>query len=120
MRDQENYSYLHQRLAGAGKVAKEGVATAKVGLQPAAPFQFNLRRIPIDWRLLHGIDVSNMVSSVMGTCFAMLRKCCSYSRPLAARCSHQNYKQAHLHMQLGHMHFAAVRPTSCDQAAGQP
>lgn len=65
MRDQdrkENYPYFHQRVAVPAAV-KHNAYAATSGTHLAAPFHFNARRMPIDWRLLHGIDVNSMVSS---------------------------------------------------------
>ena len=63
MRDQENYPYLQQCFSAPAKAAKQDAHTAQVGNQVVAPFHFNARRMPIDWRLLHGIDVNKMVSN---------------------------------------------------------
>lgn len=57
----ENYPYLHQRSHFPPAAAKRDAYAATSRTQLAAPFHFNARRMPIDWRLLHGIDVNRMV-----------------------------------------------------------
>ena len=63
----ENYPYLHQCSSAQPRAVKQDAYAATAGHQIAAPFQFNARRMPIDWRLLHGIDVSKLVSSAAVT-----------------------------------------------------
>ncbi|KAA6429984.1 MAG: DAZ interacting 1-like [Trebouxia sp. A1-2] len=57
----ENYPYLHQCSSLPPTAAKQDAHIMPPQQQLVTPFQFNARRMPIDWRLLHGIDVSKMI-----------------------------------------------------------
>lgn len=38
---------------------------------PASPFSFDRRRLKIDWRLLHGVDVDRVVCTLSINCYTV-------------------------------------------------
>ncbi len=85
----ENYPYLHQCPSVPPRAAKQDAHVMPLQQQLVAPFQFNSRRTPIDWRLLHGIDVSKMVSNKDSfTCYqrGFVTRCSCWSRTIITAC----------------------------------
>ena len=64
-RDRE-FGAFKQPAAPAVNITEEGEETIYYGSDsrppPPPPFQFGYKRQPIDWRILHGIDIDRIVS----------------------------------------------------------